>query len=203
MQVYGSAEALDSDDVATRLAAIDQASEKGARDYALLSVLLQTGRRAAEVAALRWRDVRIQANGRARLTFEHAKGNERLQDDLPQSTTNALLRWLHRWYGPDMGRLTPDAPLWINVAEHSLGQYGEALGVRSLNVICKTWLGTSKVHATRHSFAHNSEKIGLSVSEIQGRLAHKSLATTGRYLASLRRAENRKADELAQLYGIE
>src|SRR5258707_2020299 len=54
VQVYGSAEALDSDDVATRLAAIDQSSEKGARDYALLSVLLQTGRRAAEVAALRW-----------------------------------------------------------------------------------------------------------------------------------------------------
>ena len=63
-----------------------------------------------------------------------------------------------------------------------------------MNALCKQHLGTSKVHATRYTAAHSMEKVGLTVSEIQARLGHKSLATTGRYLASLRRAENRKAD---------
>jgi integrase len=47
------------------------------------------------------------------------------------------------------------------------------------------------------------EQIGAPVSEIQARLGHKSLATTGRYLASLKRAENRHGDQLAALFGIE
>jgi integrase len=91
--------------------------------------------------------------------------------------------------------------LWVSLAHD--GSHGRPLGYQSINALCKKHLGTSKVHATRHTAAHSMEKVGLTVSEIQARLGHKSLATTGRYLASLRRAENRKADELAALYGIE
>lgn len=41
------------------------------------------------------------------------------------------------------------------------------------------------------------------VLEIQARLGHSSLATTGRFLAALRRAENPHADAVASLFGIE
>jgi integrase len=140
-------------------------------------------------------------HGKARLTFEHAKGDLVMQDDLPAPVTNALLRWLHRWYGAQLGTLAPDMPLWVSLAHD--GSHGQALGYQSINALCLKHLGTSKVHATRHTAAHSMEKVGLTVSEIQARLGHKSLATTGRYLASLRRAENRKADELVALYGIE
>lgn len=200
VQDYAGAQALDTDDVSTSLQGIDQSTLKGARDYAILSVLLYTGRRAQEVATLQWQHVSMH-HGKARLTFEHAKGNEIMQDDLPTSVTNALLRWLHRWYGAQLGTLAPDAPLWVSLAHD--GSHGQALGYQSINALCLKHLGTSKVHATRHTAAHSMEKVGLTVSEIQARLGHKSLATTGRYLTSLRRAENRKADELAALYGIE
>lgn len=200
VQDYASAQALDTDDVSTALQGIDQSTLKGARDYAILSVLLYTGRRAQEVATLQWQHVSIH-NGKARLTFEHAKGDIVMQDDLPTPVTNALLRWLHKWYGAKLGTLAPDAPLWVSLAHD--GSHGQPLGYQSMNALCKQHLGTSKVHATRHTAAHSMEKVGLTVSEIQARLGHKSLATTGRYLASLRRAENRKADELAALYGIE
>lgn len=153
-----------------------------------------------EFASPQWRHVSIH-NGKARLTFEHTKGGEVMQDDLPTSVTNALLRWLHKWYGAEIGALANDAPLWVSLAHDA--SYGQSLGYQSLNALCKKHLGTSKVHATRHTCAHSMEKLGASVSEIQARLGHKSLATTGRYLASLKRAENRKADELAALYGIE
>ena len=39
--------------------------------------------------------------------------------------------------------------------------------------------------------------------EIQARLGHTSMATTGRYLAALKRAENTHADELARRFGID
>jgi len=47
------------------------------------------------------------------------------------------------------------------------------------------------------------ERSGAPVSEIQARLGHESLATTGRYLAALKRAENPYADELSRLFGLD
>lgn len=198
VQEYAGAQPLAEDVVAERLAEIDQDLLAGKRDYALLSILLQTGRRADEVAALTWADVRIH-KGRATLTF-CAKGNETMIDELPATVTDALLRWLHAYYGRALGKLAQESPVWVSLARRNRG---EQLGYWAVNAICKKRLGTSKVHATRHTFAHSMERIGAPVSEIQARLGHKSLATTGRYLASLRRAENRHADQLAALYGIE
>jgi integrase len=149
---------------------------------------------------LQWQYVSMH-NGKVRLTFAHAKGNEVMQDDLPMPVTNALLRWLDRWYGAHLGTLPPDAPLWVSLAHD--GSHGQSLGYQSTNALCLKHLGTSKVHTTRHTAAHSMEKVGLTVSEIQARLGHKSLATIWRYLASLKLAENRKADELAAQYGIE
>jgi integrase/recombinase XerD len=90
VQEYASAQALDVGDVATRLQGIDQSTLKGARDYALLSVLLYTGRRAQEVATLQWQHVKLHQKSKARLTFEHAKGDEVMQDDLPKPTHDIL-----------------------------------------------------------------------------------------------------------------
>ena len=95
----------------------------------------------------------------------------------------------------------PDAPLWVSLAHD--GNNGLALGYQSMNALYKQHLGTSKVHAARHTTEHSMEQFGLTVSKIRARLGHKSLVATGRYLASLRRAENRKADEMVALYGIE
>jgi integrase len=200
VQEYASAQALDGEMVRESLQAIDQSTLRGARDYAILTIFLQTGRRAQEVARLQWQHVSMHKE-KARLTFEHAKGGLVMQDELPVRVTNALMRWLQRWYGTELGKLPSEAPLWVSLAHDA--SYGRPLGYQSINALCKKHLGTSKVHATRHTWAHSMEQLGASVSEIQARLGHKSLATTGRYLASLRRAENRKAEELATLFGIE
>jgi integrase len=46
------------------------------------------------------------------------------------------------------------------------------------------------------------EAAGAKVSDIQARLGHESLATTGRYLAALKSAENAHGDALAARFGF-
>jgi integrase len=119
-----------------------------------------------------------------------------MSDRLPLKVSTALLDYLHAVYGVDLTGLAPDAPVWISVSPRNRGQ---AIGIQTIADICDKHLGTGKVHSLRHTFARMMEDAGAKVSDIQSRLGHESLATTGRYLAALRRAENPFADELLDL----
>ena len=83
------------------------------------------------------------------------------------------------------------------------GSRGRALGIQSIADICAKRLGTSKVHALRPTFARAMEDAGAKVSEIQARLGHDSLATAGRYLAALHRADTPHAERLVTLFGLD
>lgn len=196
-EAYQSAAPLDSRLVAQRLGQIDRETLIGLRDYALLAVGLSTGRRLAELAMLTWGDVEI-AGGVVTLTFRKAKGGKVMRDQLSAPVGQALMAWVYRWYGGAISQ-APDAPLWIALEPNSRGHQ---LTHQAISDLCKRRLGTSKVHALRHTFAHGMEAVGASVSEIQARLGHSNLATTGRYLAKLRSAQNLHASELAALFGL-
>lgn len=201
VQQYAGAQPLDAEDVAARLKSIDRSTALGKRDYALLAVLLQTGRRLHEVADLQWRHVTLQGQ-KATLTFDHCKGGKIMHDTLPAPVARALLEWLHEAYGRDLARLPADTPLWM-VLSRNTQQHGKPLGIQAVAGLCEKYLNVSKVHATRHTWAHNMIEAGATINEIQARLGHESLATTGRYVAMLQSAENRHADTLAAMLGIE
>lgn len=160
---------------------------------------LQGGRRRSELAQLRWGDVRI-SGGSVTLTWCHTKGGKTLHDTLPRTVANALLQWLAMFYGPQLARLPSDAPLWVSLSMND--SWGQALDTQSLGDICQRHLGTSKVYTLRHTFAKAMEDAGAKVSEIQRRLGHSSLATTGIYLQKLGSATNAYADDLATLFGF-
>lgn len=196
-EAYKSAAPLDARVIAASLAKIDRETLLGMRDYALVAIGLSTGRRLAELAALTWGDVEI-AGGVVTLTFPKAKGGKEMRDELMPQVGDALMRWIYRWYGGVVG-IAPDAPLWVALEPNSRGH---RLTHQAISDMCKRRLGTSKVHAMRHSFAHGMEAVGASVSEIQQRLGHSNMATTGRYLTKLRSAKNLHAGDLAALFGI-
>lgn len=199
-QSYAAARALAAPDVALRLAAIDRATLAGQRDYALLSLAFNTGRRVAELAALEWRDVTLAA-GRATITWRHVKGGKTLYDTLDASITDALLAWLYAAYGAELGQLAPDAPLWLALSHNAKGQR-RAMTPQALADVWAKRLGVSKVHASRHTFAVNMEKAGAPLTEIQRRLGHANIATTSRYMDTLASDVNPYAAELAALYGL-
>lgn len=204
VQSYAGAEALRPADVRRRMAAIDRAELAGRRDYALLTIALSTGRRVAEIAGMRWAHVHLDGD-RVRLNFPRTKGGKTIADVLPAPVARALLAYLAELYGQALGDLPSDAPIWPRLDR--AGQRWAAatgynpLSARSLENICRAQLGIN-FHGLRHTFARSMEDTGAKVSDIQSRLGHSSLQTTGRYLAALHQTENPHGEQLAALLGL-
>jgi integrase/recombinase XerC len=197
VQAYKAAHGHDPADVRSSLSKIERSTLAGARDYALLLMALTTGRRLSEIANLKIGDLTSVGGGRIEVHFRRCKGGKEMRDILAAPVREALYSWLQKFY---QGKVAKDAPLWVSLQEKD-GSYGRALSTRSLQTICEKRVGTSKFHSLRHTFAHSMEQSGAKVSDIQAKLGHSSLATTGLYLAALKRAENEHADDLAKLFG--
>ena len=118
-----------------------------------------------------------------------------------QGYSKALLEWLHAYYGASVGSMPSDTPLWVSLTVNTT-QYGRPLGIRAIERLCIKHLGVH-THVTRHSFAHAMIKAGATLPELQDRLGHNSLATTGIYARVFTGAKNPHANKLAELFGIE
>src|ERR687885_1831704 len=114
VEAYAGARALPNMELRLRMAAIDRSDLIGARDYALLAVALQTGRRLSELAGLRWAGVHLGQDSAVTLHWRRTKGGKVMSDDLPVGVGGALLDYLHRLYGVALGSLPPDAPVWVS-----------------------------------------------------------------------------------------
>lgn len=201
IQEYASAEPL-SHKRLEGLHKIDLSTKQGLRDYALLQVALKTGRRASELAALRKEHVNrqpvIRDDGtRITLYFKRCKGGKQMSDTLSPTVSAALRWWINRCYG-SLAAMPTGAPLWPVLVKYARGKQveGQPMTTQTIADICEKYLGTSKIHATRHTFAHEMETAGAKVSEIAARLGHANPAITGRYLAAMHSAENPYAELL-------
>jgi integrase len=81
IEAYQGIHWLEPEEAESALHKIDRNTDLGKRDYALLVVLLNTGRRLKEVASLEWRHVRFKGQ-RITLTFEHCKRDKTMIDTL-------------------------------------------------------------------------------------------------------------------------
>jgi integrase len=191
---------LEPDEAQSSLNKIDRSTDLGKRDYALLVVLLNTGRRLKEVASLEWRHVRFKGQ-RITLTFEHCKRDKTMIDTLNVGNSKALLTWLHAYYGPELASLNKHAPLWVTLSRNT-EQAGQPLGIQGIQQVCGKYL-VAHTHITRHTFSQLMIRVGATLPELQARLGHESLATTGIYARALSSDENPHADKIAALLGIE
>jgi integrase len=202
VQAYARATPLKAEAVQEILAGIDRRQPIGLRDYALLAIGFYTGRRLAELAALRWGDVTEEQNGSVKvtLTFSHAKGSKVMQDTLPYEVGQVLLEYKQARI-TDQVVLRPEDPVWVSYSSNRTST-ARALHPHSIGKICLRYLGTSKAHTLRHTFARGMEDAGAKVSEIQSRLGHANIATTSLYLGAMRSDENAHGDVLAKNFGI-
>ena len=191
---------LTASQVKKGLQQIDRSTAEGLRDYALLSLALSTGRRSSELAGLRYKHLQRLGN-RCHVTWPRCKGDKQMEDTLEEKTTLALYAYLQheQVYGNKLFTLSGDAPIWVSFSKQNSGQ---AIGTRTISNICEEYLGTSKVHATRHTWAVNMHKQGASLQEIGRGLGHRNLKTTSDYMDEQLGYENPYASKLEDAFGI-
>lgn len=198
VQNKNAASHLSKERVQEGLMKIDRSTLEGKRDYALLSVALATGRRSSELAGLRYGH--LQRNGETcTVIWVRCKGNKQMKDELQKRTTLALFDYLIAQYGTNLLRLKSDTPVWVSYSSHNEGQ---AIGSRTVSRICEKYMGTSKVHALRHTWAVTMHNKGASLAEIGKGLGHSNLKTTADYLEQHLGYINPHASDLEQEYGI-
>ena len=195
-----AAKQIPADTVKKGLASINRETLEGKRDYALLAVALETGRRVSELAGMRYGHLTWQGNT-STVVFVRCKGNKQMTNVLPKQTTRVLYDYLYAVYGAKLGTLAPDAPVWISFSDRNKGQ---AISPRTIQRVCETYLGTSKAHATRHTWTitmHTKKKATLA--EIGRGLGHSNLKVTSDYLDELLSNDNPYEAGLEDIFGIE
>jgi integrase len=196
---YAGVRPLDARQVSEQLKEIDRTTARGQRDYVLLQVALNTGRSARELASLTWGSISLDGEGMT-LTFQGGRNGKIMYDTLDSRLSQALLAYLRTIYGHDLAALGRQAPIWVSFSDRT---YGQAIGQQTIADICATHLGVSQVQRLRDTFALTMDQLGAQVSTIQTRLGHENRATTGTYLASLKKAYNPYAAVLADAFGVE
>ncbi len=190
---------LASHTIKTGLARIDRSTPEGLRDYALLSIALATGRRASEIAGLRYKHLHKDGNTCV-VDFDNCKGKKSFTNRLAPRTTRALYAYLEAIYPGQLLTLPGDAPIWISFSDRNKGQ---AIGIRTLSNICEAYLGTSKFHAPRHTLAVTMHHKGAKITDISKALGHSDIKITSDYLEEHLSYENPLAAELEEEFGIE
>ncbi len=189
---------LEREEVQKRLALIDRCTLSGLRDYALLSIAVTTGRRSFELANLRLGDL-TNVGEKICILWRRCKGGKVMSDILAPQVIVAIVAYLVALYD-DFNSLPPETPIWLSFARNETR--GQPLGKAAISDIVKKHFGTTKVHATRHTFAVNMEAAGAKLSDIGARLGHSNLSTTSDYMKRMHAAENAFAEKLAEGFGI-
>lgn len=176
-------ETLTPEEVKKVLEAINPNTPNGARNYAMIWLMLDSGPRISEVAELRTRHLDLQ-DRQAKIM---GKGRKERTIPFGQKTARALMRYL-----------TAFRPQPVN-PEHDqvfLSVDGYPMTRNSVECIIRRLRDTSTVHKLhahllRHTFAVNFLAAGGDLETLRRILGHESLEVTKRYLSGLQAAQIR------------
>ncbi|MBD2341999.1 tyrosine-type recombinase/integrase [Calothrix sp. FACHB-156] len=143
------------------------------RDRLLIQLLYYTGARVGEVAALRWRDIRANRDGRGQVTL-FGKGEKSRTVLIPQKVYEGLLGLRSKTDTKDAAVFKSrkgGQPLKDRQIRDIVAAAGKKAGIQ----------GKVSPHWLRHSHASHSLDRGAPVQLVQRTLGHSSLHTTSRY----------------------
>lgn len=171
-------EGLTEKEAAVMLTTCDRSKVKGARDYALLKLMLYTALRRSEVCALRWGDIH-QERGHWVLWIR-GKGGRLGKVKLQV----AVLRAIEEYFGISGRENSPEAPLFV-AAQHNRGEV--PLSTNTIAQIIKRrakQAGITK-RITPHSLRHTAITLaldgGATIRQAQYLAGHADPKTTMRY----------------------
>jgi integrase/recombinase XerD len=174
-------EYLEKAEIEALLAGIDRKTPAGRRDYAMFSLMFNTGARVQEILNLRVRDVRVEPPCQVRFI---GKGNKVRLCPIWQRTAQLLNDMIQNEH-TELENLA-DQPVFLNGRGAALTRFG-------VRYLLKKYLtaGTNAAptladkrihpHSVRHTTAIHLLKAGVDFATISQWLGHASLNTTMRY----------------------
>jgi len=187
---------FDYEEIKVILERINRSTTKGRRDYALLSMMFNTGARVQEIIDLQVADIQFIRPYQVRLL---GKGRKTRICPLWPQTTQVLRDYVRHDRGLD---LHDHHPLFINHRGTALTRFGVRYILNkcceAANAVLPTLVAKSlHPHSMRHSTAVHLLKSGVDLATISHWLGHASLNTTNRY-ATIDLEMKRKAIELIE-----
>ena len=160
---------------------------RGLRDTALMTVMVCTGIRAAEAAALRVDDLRQHLGGELSLQVREGKGGK--QRLIPYGPLDWCLMYAEAWLreaGIKAG------PVFRGIRRGGKSVRPKGIGVWTVNDIMNDYpisidgaLCLIKPHDLRRTYARNAYDFGMDLERIRQNLGHTSLQTTQTYIGEL------------------
>jgi site-specific recombinase XerD len=166
---------LEKDEMDALLAAPDQMTSQGQRDYAMLLFLYNTGARASEATNVAVADLELAHSPSVKLW---GKGNKSRYCPLWSTTVHTLAALI--------GDRAPTEPIFLNRSQRPLTRFGlhtlveryaHKASVQMLSLAAKR----VSPHTIRHTTAVHLLRAGVDINTIRAWLGHVSLETTNIY----------------------
>lgn len=179
------------------LSGVDQSTLQGARDYAILSLMVTTGLRTVSIVAANIEDIRTV--GDDSVLYYKGKGHDEKAKyvKLAEPVEDAILNYLKL-----RGKSAGESPLFASVSNKNSGQ---RMTTRSISRIVKTHLEESGLisdrltaHSLRHTAATLNLKNGGTLEETKQLLDHADINTTLIYVHAMEREDNNSEKRIAK-----
>lgn len=162
------------------LAAVDTSTRQGKRDYALLSLLLRTGLRRSECAALQLGDL-VQTQGYQVAVIRHAKGDKRRQVKLPVEVRQAIDTYIEAIERTDTNQ---EMPLFVQFRKGDHPQT-EGISDQVIKRVVETYAAKVGLklspHGLRATFVTLALEGGARLHQVQYAVGHADPRTTEHY----------------------
>lgn len=163
------------------------ATLRGLRDTALITIMVCSGIRAAEAAALHVDDLRQRLGGELSLRVREGKGGK--QRLIPYGPLDWCLMYVDAWLR-DAG--VKAGPVFRGIRRGGKSVRQKGIGTWTVNDIMNAYpvsidgaLRVVKPHDLRRTYARNAYDFGMDLERIRQNLGHTSLGTTQTYIGEL------------------
>ena len=168
---------LEKDEMKTLLSIPDKTTPQGAKDYALMMFLYNSGARASEAVNLRIQDIAIGDCVHSALVTISGKGNKTRVCPLWDSTVKLLQPYMKR---------NPEEPVFLNRYGNPITRYGvyelvTRYAARAAEIMPSIGDKNVSPHTIRHSTASHLLEAGVDINTIRSWLGHVSVNTTNIY----------------------
>lgn len=194
---------LQAGECAAVLSGIDRSTEKGARDYAIVAVMMCCGLRDVEISRANLEDI-AQRGGRVRL-YLLGKGRQERTDyvHVPAEVLDAIRHYLQLRTNREGRTIDGSAPLFASIARNNPGG---RMTTRAISGIAKDALRAAgfddariTAHSLRHAAVSNALRGGEDLRAVQMFARHADVSTTLVYAHDMDRESNTVSDTIARL----